>query len=153
MGTDMAHHSIGSILASDIIRGETKMMITERLQEADKTWNSGILSQTIIELINEYPELNLLDIEDELRKFSRTTYLVAWPKDQCSFIINGRNVFPRNIKLEPVDYALWVCVNGPNDMIETVERFGLTIKQNREALRMAGFNMMDPEDVCSRTEA
>lgn len=108
--------------------------IENRLREVDSSWNVMTIGACIMQLLGEDPDLNMLDIENALRNIgSKTTYLVAMPKEKM----------PKGIKAvhtsgAPADYALWICLNGPDDLIGALGRFGLTKEQNLDALRVCG---------------
>jgi hypothetical protein len=117
-----------------------EMAVADRLREADKSWSVQVISEAIMYILRQNPGMTMLDIEDHFRTLdSKTTYLVAWPKNKIPAHLTPRNA----VTFEPVDYALWVCINGPQDMIDTLAAFGLTREKNREALAVTGFNMID----------
>jgi len=114
------------------------MNIATSLRDADKSWNVMTIACTITDIMRAQPELTLLDIENVFRSIeSKITYLVAWPVEQMPQEL-------RPIKLDgtPAKYGLWICINGHTEMLNQLSAFGLTIEQNRAALRDCGFNMM-----------
>lgn len=114
------------------------MSIDDRLREADKSWNVMVIADVIVDIMREKPELTMLDIEDSFRRIgSKTTYLVAWPE-----VLMPRTSRPLKLDGSPARYALWVCINGENDLVHTLARFGLTMEGNRSALRETGFGTM-----------
>jgi hypothetical protein len=109
--------------------------VEDMLREADKSWNAMTIGRVIMTIMKHQPELTMLDIEDMFRSVgSKTTYLVAWPVDQMPATLRSIN-----IDNTPAKYGLWVCLNGPDDLMGQLACFALTIEQNRTALRECGF--------------
>lgn len=110
--------------------------VENQLREVDLSWNVMPISECIMRLLREDPDLNLLDIETAFRAIgSKTTYLVAMPK---AMITPERKVKAVHLSGAPADYALWICLNGPDDLLKTLSSFGLTREQNLDALRVCG---------------
>jgi hypothetical protein len=107
---------------------------------ADKTWNAMAIAGAIMRIMQAQPKLSMLDFEDTFRKIgSERTFLVAWPRR-----LVPRGVMTMNLDRTPAKYALWVCVNGEQDMLNQIAEFGLSVEENRKALRKTGFCVEAP---------
>lgn len=110
--------------------------VEDRLREVDKSWNVMTIAACMMQIMGEEPDLNMLDFENAFRNIgSKTTYLVAWPKSKMP-----QGLFPVHLDGAPADYGLWICVNGENDMLGTLLKFGLSYNDNINALRQCGWN-------------
>lgn len=113
------------------------MTFIDKLREAEKSWNVATITTAIVDMLQAEPEMTLLDIEDMFRAMgSKTTYLAACPASRLPPYLEPRKLD----HVTPTKYALWICVNGQDDLLEHLSRFGMTIEQNRAALRECGFN-------------
>lgn len=105
------------------------------LWAADKEWNMLAISQAILGCCKQDNGLTMAKFEERLRAIgSKTTYLVARPASTAPKEAKVLHL----ITLEPAEYWLWICVNGPDDMLRELQHTGMTIEQNKAALAVTG---------------
>lgn len=111
--------------------------IIKRLQAIDTNKTVASIVTEMIDILKLNPHMTMLDFENLFRKGEcENTYFVAWPKP---YIPRGFRAV-RYDGTEP-PYALWVCVNGVEDMRGQIAEFNLSAKENLHALMEAGIGI------------
>lgn len=106
--------------------------------EAEESFNSGTISQAIIDAMRVDPSFGFADAEMILRENDTNTYLVAVPTRFAP-----PDLMVKTLSHEPRDYFLWVCLHGCQEAREKLASIGTaTAEDNLQNLRHAGLLMV-----------
>jgi hypothetical protein len=118
--------------------------IENRLRQAAESRNSGVIGQALVDIMTEYPPIDLAYLEIQLRLFEGCeVYLISAPNSQKAVTFQSMNVVNHN----PTPYWLWICVNGKQEAEAQMKAFNIqTYAENVQRLRSTGF-LTTPQGV------
>ena len=118
---------------------EFKKYLTDMHEIIDvpETNNAGVVSQFLVNAITEY-EATLADAEKILREINSRVRLIGFPLD--FFGDEFEAVLPESDK--KYKCALWVGMNGPEELRDDIKRFGFEPGDIDISLEQTGFLIM-----------
>lgn len=119
--------------------------IDDLLESVEEYKNAAAMSLLIIEIIKQYPLVDLLLIENRLRKLESSHYLIAAPFEMAGNVVSGdidqvciKHISPLK-ELPAPKYWLWVQVDGERKARERLRIFEIrNFEENHSRLLDTG---------------
>jgi hypothetical protein len=102
--------------------------------------NAGFVSIVLAKFLREHPEFNFVDVENELRNLNSRVYLLAFVLSAFP-PFEGKELtsyYPTRLGVH-LPFALWICMNGETEAIETMKGQNLPTTYNLLRLFNCGF--------------
>jgi hypothetical protein len=109
-------------------------ILEEAIQQAQYN-NAGTVSQFFVDIFNQLGHSDLSKIEELLRDSDSRIHLIAVPAEFFG------DQFEATLPHSPhtLKFALWVCMNGPDEARKTLSQHRITSEENNENLHECGF--------------
>ena len=111
--------------------------IDRYLVKLSRTRNAAQIGAGLIEVIRQYPFVDLLWLENRFRQLKTETYLVGQPTAFLPSNVCAMALWPM---LPEPDFTLWIGTRGHDEMLDQLKAFGIASEaENRDNLMRTGF--------------
>ena len=127
---------IGRIVAA---LGDATEVIDRDLAWRAETRDINVIAEGLLQAVARLPFIDFYWLERRLRRLGTDVYLIAQPREMLE---PGTCVQALWSVLPAPEFSLWISVNGRDEMLATLARFGIpNERQNRENLTRTGLKM------------